>query len=59
MMLTDVILLMLVLIVVFFRAARDDDAKAPVGEAGAERNLAEVQDERQVETGAQVAQVRQ
>ena len=59
MMMVDVVTLMVVLAVVFFRAASDDDAKTPVGEAGAEGDLAEIEDERQVQPGVQVAQVRQ
>ena len=51
--------LMVVLSVVFWRAASDDDAKAPVGEPGTERDLPEVQDERQVQAGVQVAEMRQ
>ena len=59
MMVVDVVTLMVVLCVVFWRAARDDDAQAPVGEAGAQGDLAEVQDERDVQAGVQVAEVRQ
>jgi putative copper resistance protein D len=59
MMMVDVVSLMIVLSVVFWRTARDDDADAPVGEARAERDLPEVHDERQVEPGVQVADVRQ
>jgi cytochrome c oxidase assembly factor CtaG len=59
MMVVDIVTLMIVLSAVFWRAASDDDANAPVGEPTAERDLAEVQDERQVEAGVQVAQVRQ
>jgi putative membrane protein len=60
MMMVDVIALMIVLSVVFWRAARDDDdANAPVSEARAEADLSEVEDERHVQPGVQVAQVRQ
>lgn len=59
MMVVDIVTLMVVLTAVFWRAAREDDANAPVREAGAEGDLAEVHDERQVEPGVQVAQVRQ
>jgi putative copper resistance protein D len=60
MMMVDVVSLMIVLSVVFWRTARDeDDANAPVREAGAEGHLPEVHDERQVEPGVKVAQVRQ
>ena len=59
MMVVDVITLMAVLGVVFFRAARDDDAQAPVGEARADSHLPEVHDEREVQPGVQVAEVRQ
>ena len=59
MMVVDIVTLMVVLTTVFWRAARDDDAQAPVGEAGAEGDLAEVQDEREVQSGVQVAEVRQ
>jgi cytochrome c oxidase assembly factor CtaG len=59
MMVVDVITLMVVLSVVFWRAARDDDAQTPVGEAGAEGYLPEVHDEREVQPGVQVAEVRQ
>jgi putative copper resistance protein D len=58
MMLTDVVLLMLVLGVVFWRSASDDDAQAPVGEAGAQGDLPEVQEEGQVHAGVQMAEVR-
>lgn len=59
MMVVDIVTLMVVLTAVFWRSAREDDADAPAGEAGAEGNLAEVHDERDVETGVQVAHVRQ
>lgn len=59
MMVVDVITLMVVLTVVFWRTASDDDAKAPVGEAGAQRHLPEVQDEREIQAGVQVAEVGQ
>jgi putative membrane protein len=59
MMVVDIVTLMVVLSAVFWRAASDDDANAPPGEARAEGHLAEVEDERQVEAGVQVAQVRQ
>jgi putative copper resistance protein D len=59
MMVVDVITLLVVLSVVFWRAASDDDAKTPVGEAAAERELPGVEDERDVEAGMQVADVRQ
>ena len=42
----------------FGRAAADDDAKAPVGEADAQRNLAVVEQEGQVEPGMKIAEVR-
>ena len=58
MMAVDVVLLMLVLVVAFFRAASDDDAKAPVGESGAEGDLTGVEEERKVEAGMKVAEVR-
>jgi putative membrane protein len=59
MMVVDIITLMVVLSVVFWRAAREDDPNAPVREAGAEGELAEVEDEGQIQAGVQVAQVRQ
>jgi cytochrome c oxidase assembly factor CtaG len=59
MMVVDIVTLMIVLTAVFWRAASEDDAKAPVDEAGTEGQLAEVQEERQVQAGVQVAQVRQ
>jgi cytochrome c oxidase assembly factor CtaG len=59
MMVVDIVTLMAVLSVVFWRSARDDDAQAPVREARAEGNLPEVHDERDVQTGVQVAEVRQ
>jgi cytochrome c oxidase assembly factor CtaG len=59
MMVVDIVTLMVVLTAVFWRSAREDDANAPAGEAGAEGDLAEVHDERQVEPGVQVAQMRQ
>src|SRR3954447_9243157 len=59
MMMVDVVTLMVVLAVVFFRAASDDDAKTPVGEAGAEGDLAGIHEEREVQPGVQVAEVRQ
>jgi cytochrome c oxidase assembly factor CtaG len=59
MMVVDIVTLMVVLSVVFWRAAREDDANTPVGEAGAEGELAEVEDEGQIQAGVQVAQVRQ
>ena len=59
MMVVDVITLMVVLSVVFWRAASDNDAQAPVDEAAAERELAGVHEERDVQAGVQVAQVRQ
>jgi putative copper resistance protein D len=59
MMAVDVITLMVVLSVVFWRAASDDDAQAPVREARAEGDLTEVEDERQIQSGVQVAKVGQ
>jgi cytochrome c oxidase assembly factor CtaG len=59
MMVVDIVTLMVVLSAVFWRAASEADANAPPREAGAEGDLAEVEDERQVEAGVQVAQVRQ
>jgi cytochrome c oxidase assembly factor CtaG len=59
MMVVDIVTLMVVLTTVFWRAAREDDANAPVREAGAESYLAEVHDEREVQPGVQVAEVRQ
>jgi len=59
MMVVDIITLMVVLTTVFWRAAREDDAQAPVGEARAEGYLAEVEDERDVQPGVKVAEVRQ
>ena len=59
MMMVDVVTLMVVLAVVFFRAASDDDAKTPVGEAGAEGDLAGIHEEREVQPGVQIAEVRQ
>jgi cytochrome c oxidase assembly factor CtaG len=58
MMLIDVVLLMVMLAVVFWRAASDDDAQAPVGEPGAERDLAGVEQEGDVQAGMQMAEVR-
>jgi cytochrome c oxidase assembly factor CtaG len=59
MMMVDVVTLMIVLSAVFWKAAADDDAKAPVREAATEGYLPEVQDERDVQAGVQVAEVRQ
>jgi putative membrane protein len=59
MMVVDVVTLMVVLTAVFWRSASEDDANAPPGEARAQGDLAEVHDERQVDAGVQVAQVRQ
>jgi putative copper resistance protein D len=59
MMVVDIVTLMIVLTAVFWRAAREDDEKAPVDEARAERELARVEDEGNVQAGVQVAQVRQ
>jgi cytochrome c oxidase assembly factor CtaG len=59
MMVVDIITLMVVLTVVFWRSAREDDANTPVREARAEGDLAGVEEERQVQAGVQVAQVRQ
>ena len=60
MMVVDVITLMVVLSVVFWRAASEDDAAhAPVGEAGAQRDLPGIEKEREIQAGTQVAQVRQ
>ncbi|HEX6715093.1 MAG TPA: cytochrome c oxidase assembly protein [Thermoleophilaceae bacterium] len=59
MMVVDIVTLMVVLTAVFWRSAREDEANAPVREAGAEGDLADVHDERHVEPGVQVAQVRQ
>lgn len=59
MMAVDVIILMVVLTVVFWRAASDDDAKAPVREAGADRDLPGIHDEREIQAGVQMAEVRQ
>ena len=58
MMVVDIITLMVVLSVVFWRAASDNDTKAPVDEPGAERDLAGVEQERQVQAGMDVAEVR-
>jgi len=58
MMLVDVVMLMVMLAITFWRAAADDDAKAPVGEADAQRNLAVVEQEGQVEPGMKIAEVR-
>jgi putative copper resistance protein D len=59
MMVVDIITLMIVLAGVFWRTARDDDADALVREARAQRDLAEVEDEREIQPGVQVAEVRQ
>jgi putative membrane protein len=59
MMVVDIVTLMVVLSVVFWRAALADAADAPAGEAGAQRELAAVEEEPQVHPGPQVAQVRQ
>jgi cytochrome c oxidase assembly factor CtaG len=58
MMAIDIVLLMLILTVAFFRAASDDDAKTPVDEPRAERDLAEVEEVGQVDAGVNVAHVR-
>jgi putative copper resistance protein D len=60
MMVVDIVTLMVVLTAVFWRAAsEDDEANAPVDEAAAERELTGVHDERDIQAGVQVAQVRQ
>ena len=59
MMAVDVITLMVVLTVVFWRAASDDDAQAPIREAGAERELGRIQEEREIQPGVKVAEVGQ
>src|SRR3954454_8747671 len=56
MMVVDIVTLMVVLTAVFWKAASDDDAQTPVREPGTERDLAEVQDERDVQSGVQVAE---
>ena len=52
----DIATLLIVLTAVFWRSARDDDAKAVVDEADAERELRDVEDKPH---GVRVAQVRQ
>jgi len=59
MMVVDIITLMVVLSVVFWRASSEEPADAPVDEAGRQGKVAGVEDERQVQPGVQVAQVRQ
>ena len=59
MMVVDVLTLMIVLSVVFWRSARDEDAKAPDGEARGESQLSGIEEERQIESRVQVAQMRQ
>jgi putative copper resistance protein D len=60
MMVVDILTLMIVLSVVFFYAARAEDAaNAPVGEAAAQGDLPGVQEERDVQPGVKVAEVRQ
>jgi putative membrane protein len=58
MMLVDIVIVMATLTVVFFRSASDDDAHAPEGEAGAQRDLAGPQQEAEVQAGRKVAEVR-
>lgn len=57
MMITDVVILMIVLSVAFLRAASDEDARAPEREAGAQRDLAQVEQEAQAQAGRHVAEV--
>jgi cytochrome c oxidase assembly factor CtaG len=59
MMVVDIITLMVVLSAVFWRAASEEDAKAPVDEAGRDREVARVEEEQEVQAGVHVAQVRQ
>jgi cytochrome c oxidase assembly factor CtaG len=59
MMVVDIVTLMIVLTAVFWKAASEDAAKAPVREADTQGYLREVQDEREIEPGVQVAEVRQ
>jgi putative membrane protein len=59
MMVVDIITLMIVLTGVFWRAAREDDANAPAREAGTEGDLPGIHDEREIQAGVQVAEVRQ
>jgi cytochrome c oxidase assembly factor CtaG len=59
MMVVDIVTLMVVLTTVFWRAAREDDANTPVDEAAAQGDLSRVEDEGEIQTGVQVAEVRQ
>jgi cytochrome c oxidase assembly factor CtaG len=58
MMIVDVLILMTTLTVVFWRSASDDDAQAPVDEAGAQGHLAGVHQEGDAQPGMKVAEVR-
>ena len=59
MMVVDIVTLMIVLTVVFFRAASEEAADAPVDEAAAQREVRRVEEEREIQAGVHVAQVRQ
>jgi cytochrome c oxidase assembly factor CtaG len=59
MMVVDIITLMVVLSAVFWRAAAEDDAKAPVDEAGRDGEGSGVEEERQAQAGVHVAEVGQ
>jgi cytochrome c oxidase assembly factor CtaG len=59
MMVVDIVTLMVVLSAVFWRAASEQPPDTPVDEAGRQRDVAGVEDEREIQAGAQVAQVHQ
>jgi cytochrome c oxidase assembly factor CtaG len=59
MMVVDIITLMVVLSVVFWRASSEEPADTPVDEARRQREVAGVEDERQIQAGVHLAQVRQ
>lgn len=59
MMVVDIITLMAVLTVVFWRSASDEDAKAPEREATAQGDLPGVQEEAEVQSRVQMAEMRQ
>jgi cytochrome c oxidase assembly factor CtaG len=59
MMVVDIVTLMVVLSVVFWRASSEEPRDAPVDEAGGDGQVRGVEDEPEIQTRADVAQVRQ
>jgi cytochrome c oxidase assembly factor CtaG len=59
MMVVDIVTLMVVLSVIFWRASSEEPPDAPVDEAGGHGEIRGVEDEPEIQTRADVAQVRQ